>query len=277
MTGLAGRNINAIRYGSERVGTVGALIIVAAVWLIPIVSVIGIFSVFADAGWSRAVWVAVLCASVPLALVLTRWVIASRRLRSIAPEPLLDQRYYGSLDVITDSERRLLRPIGCTAREAADRTGALLNYLRLDPSVRIFHGIRPADPNLPLIPHVISAGRQLILLESVAWPPGQYETGSNGHIRCDGTYIGQSVQALRDSARHWSELLPRNHKVAAMVVVHPAGPGHLTLPAQGPKGPVWVLASSAIQELQQRIGGQGDSVSRNAVAALMAATAADPG
>jgi hypothetical protein len=276
MTGLAGRNINAIRYGSERIGTFGAMTIMAAGWLLPLISVIGIFSVFAKVGWGRAVWVTALCVSVPFALGLTRWVSASRRLRSIAPEQMLEQRYYGSLEAITDSERRPLRPIGCTARQAAERTGALLNDLDLAPSVRIFHGIRPADQSLPLLPHAISAGRQLILVESVAWPPGQYETSSTGRIRCDGTYIGQSVQALRDTARYWSELLPRNHRVAAMVVVHPAATGDITLPEQEPKGPVWVLAGGAIHQLQQHIAGHRHSVSRNAMVALMAATAVDP-
>src|SRR6516162_8910334 len=90
------------------------------------------------------------------------------------PATALPGRCHGSLDVITDSERRGLRPIGTTAREVAARTGALLNDLLALPGVRIFQGVRPdAAPDMPRIPHAVSAGRQLILIESVAWPPGQ--------------------------------------------------------------------------------------------------------
>jgi hypothetical protein len=245
-------------------------------WLIALASLVAAASVFTEIGWSRTLRVAILGASVLFALAMTRRVAASRRLQSITPGSALEQRYFGNLNAITDSEQRPLRPIGSTAREVAARTGVLLTDLASDPSVRIFHGVRPADPSLPLVPHAISAGRRLVLVESVAWPPGRYEAGPDGRIRCDGIYIGQSVQALRTAARQWAGLLPRNHRVMAAVVVHRTAKGEITLPAGRPKDLTWVLADNAIAELRPCIAGGGRAVSRNAVVTLMAATAVDP-
>jgi hypothetical protein len=276
MIKLADRNANATRYGSERAASTGALTALAVGWLAALASLIGVSSVFTEIGWGRTLRVAVLFTAVPLALAGTRRVAASRRLHSIAPGSVLEQRYYGNLDGINDSELRPLRPIGSTAREVAGRTGMLLTDLATDPSVRIFHGVRPAGPGLPLVAHAISAGRRLVLVESVAWPPGRYEAGPDGRIHCDGTYIGQSVQALRSAAGQWAGLLPRNHRVMAVVVVHPAGKGEIALPAGGRKDLAWVLADDAIAELKSCIAGGGRSVSRNTVATLLAATAVDP-
>jgi hypothetical protein len=276
MIRLAERYANATRYGSERAASTGAMTALAVGWLIALASLIAAASVFTEIGWSRTLRVAILGASVPFALALTRRVAASRRLQSMTPGSALEQRYFGNLNAITDSEKRPLRPIGSTAREVAARTGVLLTDLAADPSVRIFHGVRPADPSLPLVPHAISAGRRLVLVESVAWPPGRYETGSDGRILCDGAYIGQSVQALRTVARQWAGLLPRNHRVMAAVVVHRTAKGEITLPAGRPSDLTWVLADNAIAELRPCIAGGGRAVSRNAVVTLMAATAVDP-
>ena len=90
--------------------------------------------------------------------------------RTAGPATVAPGRWYGSLDTVTDSERRGLRPIGMTAREVAARTGVLLRAL---PGALVFQGVRPAAEELPRIPHAISAGRRLILVESVAWPAGQ--------------------------------------------------------------------------------------------------------
>jgi hypothetical protein len=276
MIRLAERYANATRYGSERAASTGAMTALAVGWLIALASLVAAASVFTEIGWSRTLRVAILGASVLFALAMTRRVAASRRLQSMTPGPALEQRYFGNLNAITDSEHRPLRPIGSTTREVAARTGVLLTDLAADPSVRIFHGVRPVDPSLPLVPHAISAGRRLVLVESVAWPPGQYEASPDGRILCDGIYIGQSVRALRTAARQWAGLLPRNHRVMAAVIVHRTAKGEMTLPAGGPKDLVWVLADNAIAELRPRIAGGGRAVSRNAVATLMAATAVDP-
>src|SRR5690242_4417228 len=126
--------------------------------------------------------------------------------RTARPATAAPGRWYGSLDTVTDSERRGLRPIGMTAREVAAGTGVLL---RAVPGVLVFQGVRPAAGELPRIPHAISAGRRLILVESVAWPAGRYRQRADGRIHCDGMYTGQSVLPLVSAVRYWQATLPR--------------------------------------------------------------------
>jgi len=186
----------------------------------------------------------------------------------------LPGRCHGSLDAITDSERRGLRPIGTTAREVATRTGVLLNDLLALPGVRIFQGVRPdTGQDMPRIPHAISAGRQVILVESVAWPPGRYAARAAGRIHCDGTYTGQSVRPLINAVRHWRQTLPRGHRVSALVVVHPTTAGHLALPAPATRDLAWTCADDAVRAIQARLPRGQPAVSMKAVAALFAATA----
>jgi hypothetical protein len=157
-------------------------------------------------------------------------------------------RFQGSLEEIIDSERRALRPIGTTARDVAERTGALLSDLLDCHDLWVFQGIRSATPGSPRIPHAISAGRQLILVESVAWPPGRYATSSTGQIYCDGTYIGQSAGPLLAALDHWQAVLSSGHQVNALVVVHPTVPGALALPASA-DGLSWSTACDAVRAL----------------------------
>ena len=268
-----GCSADATRYGSGRPGTAGAVAALALGWTLALGGLAATTLIIPQLGWNRALRVAALCGSLPFAMWMTRRVIASRRLSAIAPPRVLERRYHGNLEAITDSEQRPLRPIGTPAREVATRTGVLLTDLIVHPSVRIFHGVRPADASLPPVPHAISAGRQLILIESVAWPPGRYETATNGRIHCDGTYIGQSVRPLMATVRHWQELLPRNHQVSAMIVVHAAAEGPIALPAATTRNLAWALPENAVHDIRHRISHGHQSVSRNAVAALIAATA----
>jgi hypothetical protein len=160
----------------------------------------------------------------------------------------LPPRLHGSLDAIADSERRALRPIGTTARDVAERTGGLLTGLLDRPGLWVFQGIRPTTALSPRLPHAISAGRQLILVDSVAWPPGRYTTTAAGRIHCDGVYIGQSVAPLLAAIEHWRAILSRGHQVSALVVVHPTTQGALTLPV-GPCGLGWSRACDAVRSL----------------------------
>jgi hypothetical protein len=160
----------------------------------------------------------------------------------------LASRFHGSLEAITDSQRRALRPIGTTAREVAERTSQLLGVLLDRPGLWAFQGIRPRIAGSPRIPHAIGAGRQLVLVESVAWPPGRYTTTAAGQIHCDGVYIGQSVAPLRAAIAHWQAALSPGHRVGALVVVHPTAEGTLTLPtATGALA--WSRACDAIRRL----------------------------
>jgi hypothetical protein len=260
---------------SERLSAFGALTASAVGWLLALGGLIGTISVLPQLGWGRALPVALLCTAPPSALWMTRRAIELRRIRAVVPRPLLEQRYHGRLEAITDSERRSLRPITATAYEVAARTGELLADLTTIPSVRIFQAVRSAGVDVPPIPHAISAGRQLVFIESVAWPQGRYETAENGRIHCDGTYIGQSVDPILAAVRYWRKILPKSHHVSAMIVVHPAAEDDIKLPAATQDDLVWVHADNAVREIRQRIVSGRQVVSRNVVAALIAATA-DP-
>jgi hypothetical protein len=200
---------------------------------------------------------------------------ANRRIAAlVSPAEAVPGRCHGSLDAITDSERRALRPIGTTAHEVAVRTGVLLADLLALPGVRIFQGVLPAAAqDMPRIPHAISAGRRLILVESVAWPPGQYAARAVGRIHCDGTYIGQSVRPLINAVRYWRETLPHGHRVNALVVVHPTAEGDLTLPAPTVRDLAWTYADAAVRDIRALLPCGRPAVSMRAVAALAAATA----
>jgi hypothetical protein len=200
---------------------------------------------------------------------------ANRRIAAlVSPAAAVPGRCYGSLDAITDSERRGLRPIGTTAYEVAVRTGVLLADLLALPGVRIFQGVRQgAAQDMPRIPHAISAGRRLILVESVAWPPGQYAARAAGRIHCDGTYIGQSARPLINAVRYWRETMPDGHRVNALVVVHPTAEGDLTLPAPTVRDLAWTHAGAAVLDIRTLLPCGRPAVSMRAVAALVAATA----
>jgi hypothetical protein len=187
------------------------------------------------------------------------------------PASVLSRRCHGSLDAVTDSERRTLRPIGSTVHEVAASTGMLLAGLLALPSVRIFQGVRQQAADAPRIPHAISAGRRLILVDSVAWPPGRYTASLAGRIHCDGVYIGQSVVPLIAAVGHWRDILPPDHRVSAFVVVHPAARGDLALPAAVTGDLAWAPADQAARAIRARLPSGHQAVSIQAVLALLSA------
>jgi hypothetical protein len=187
---------------------------------------------------------------------------------------LLSRRSHGNLDEVTDSERRALRPIGTTVHELAMLTSKLLCELLTHPSVRIFHGIRPVEANQPCIPHAISAGRQLILVDSVAWPSGEYTTMPTGQIYCEGRYIGQSVRPMLTAVQYWRGILPAGHQVTGLVIIHPTPDGG---PIPAPPAPAcadlfWSRAHEAVRDLGARLPPGRQPVSLPAMNALAAAT-----
>jgi hypothetical protein len=161
-----------------------------------------------------------------------------------------------------------------SAREVAASTFDLLAELLELPGIRIFQGVRSPVTDVPRIPHVISAGRQLVLVESVAWPSGRYATTRTGRIQCDGMYIGQSVRPLLTAIQHWQESLPGSHRVSGVVVVHPLSrEGDLLLPVKASPGLSWACAGEAVGCIRARLPRGRQPVSMRAVAALVAATA----
>lgn len=166
-------------------------------------------------------------------------------------------RSYGSLDRITDTERRPLRSIGATAHEVATRTGTLLDGLRRGSRVRMYRGVRLPGRDNPPIPYALSAGAQIVLVESVAWPPGSYATAPTGAVLCDDVYIGQSVHPLTGAVRRLRRLLPRGSRVSAVVIVHPSMAGRLSLPAADGGEVTLVHAGEAVRAVARRLARRG--------------------
>jgi hypothetical protein len=160
-------------------------------------------------------------------------------------------RVRGTLDALTDDETRLLRPIGMSVREAAARTGDLLDRLADTPGVRVFAGIRPTKGS-PRIGFAICTASHVLLVESVAWPSGAYTVTPGGCVLCDGTYIGQSVQPLLGSVRLLRRLVRRRH-IGAVVVVHPSGRDTPSLPARSPAGPAWLTPDEVRPHIARRL------------------------
>lgn len=197
---------------------------------------------------------------------------ANRRAADLElPDWLLARRSHGSLDAITDSGRRALRPIGATAREVAARTSALLTELLTLPSVRIFAGVSPPMQESPQVSHAVSAGSSLVLIESVAWPPGHYAVTAAGQIHCDGVYTGQSAAPLMAAVSHWRSCLPRGHRVRAVVVVYCECGGEVMLPAGSAHSPAWTRPPDAISCIRACLPAGRPAVSLRAIAALLAA------
>jgi hypothetical protein len=247
-----------------------ALAAAAAVWLVALGGLIGTLVYLPELAWPATIFPILLCGSPASALWATRRAVALRQVWTSTPDALLDQRHHGNLAALAHTAVRPLRPIGISADEIAERTGDLLDDLAAAPNVRILRAVRPAGTALPVISHAVTAGRTLILVESVAWPPGRYLIDADGRIRCDHQYIGQSVGALTAAVRQTRRLLPRNHQVSGLVVVHRTGDGgRYTLPTAS-DGLAWVLAEEAAPRLRGRLAADRITVSRHALAALRA-------
>jgi hypothetical protein len=182
-------------------------------------------------------------------------------------------RWHGNLDLIKDSERRALRPVGESAHEVAVRTGTLLADLLSLPSASVFHWVLPAAEGVPPVAHAVCAGRRVMLIEAVAWPPGRYDLDADGRIHCDGVYIGQSVGPLTAAVRHWRGRLPLGHRVSALVIVHPAGQGELALPDAIGRDLAWALGCDALRDIRACLPAGHAPVNTKTLAALTAATA----
>ncbi|GAA2512628.1 hypothetical protein [Winogradskya humida] len=181
--------------------------------------------------------------------------------------------HHGTLDRIVDTERRSLRPIGATAYEVAARTGEQLTALACLPGVRLYRGVR-LPGHAPPIPYALSAGTRLVLVDTVAWPPGSYATTPGGAVLCDATYIGQSAHLLLGAVRRLRRLQPRGHRVTAVVVVHPSIAGTLTLPAVTGTELTWTHAACAVPAIAHRLRRHHTSPGPSrALTALTAATA----
>jgi hypothetical protein len=203
----------------------------------------------------------------------------TRTVRTRVPARLLLRRWHGDHTVTGADEYRALRPIGMTRAEAVRRTEDLLRPLTDIPSVRIFRGVRAADgvraagatdgaaPGPTLAAFAVTAGRLVLVVEPVAWPPGRYLLDATGGIRCDGRFIGQSVGPLVSGVVALRARLPRTHRVRALVVVHPIADGAVGLPVPT-KDVAWTLAPDLPTTMRTALARHPRTVSRHTVAAL---------
>ncbi|GAA2644780.1 hypothetical protein [Paractinoplanes durhamensis] len=160
----------------------------------------------------------------------------------------MPHRLRGSLERLTDDENRSLRPIGMSVREAAARTGVLLDRLADTPGVRLVAAGVLVAAGAPRIGFAVISASHLLLVESVAWPAGAYTVTPQGFVLCDGVYIGQSVHTLAGSVRTLRRVAGRR-VVGAVVVVHPSGPGTPSLPV----GPAWIRPADVPAQIARRL------------------------
>jgi hypothetical protein len=193
----------------------------------------------------------------------------ARKVRGAVPARLLRRRWHGDLATAGADEYRALRPIGMARSDAVRRTEALLRPLTDIPSVRIFRGVHftGAGPGHSLAAFAVTAGRLVLVVEPVAWPPGRYLMDATGQVRCDGRFIGQSVGPLASGVAALRARLPRTHRVRALVVVLPIADGAVSLPVPT-KDVAWTLARDLPITMRTELARHPRTVSRHIVAAL---------
>lgn len=167
-----------------------------------------------------------------------------------------------------------LRSIGPNSRTVADRTHAQLAAPAADAGAVFFGAVRLSVAPAMAAPAMV-AGRLVVFVATVHWPPGCYAIGGDDRVYCDGVYTGQSVGPLRDALAQWRARLPWRHQVAAMVIVHPYGPGSYDLPSSDGAELEWAMADVALDRLRDRLR-HGGRPSRRAVRALAAAAGGGP-
>jgi hypothetical protein len=218
-------------------------------------------------GWLGPAGLAVLGASMLPAYYLTGRVRRLVRLEARAPRRLVERRRYGELPAAATAGSRSLRPVVADDQEIIARTDAQLSALTVMPGVRIFRGVRAGQPARVIATHAVSAGPVVVLVESVAWPPGSYHVDGAGRVLCDGLHTGQSVEDVVASVATCQALLPRDHQVSAVVSVERTGSGGYALPPPS-AGLSWTFAEDLVATLTARLARHPASVSRHVVATL---------
>jgi hypothetical protein len=250
-------------------GTVASL----AGWLLAVGGLVGLISVLPELGWRQVAYLTVLCLAPQAAIWVGRQVRLLRRARHSIPAFAVEQRLHGQLDLLAENDGRQLRPVGLAAGDIAWRTGSLLDKLISIPGVYVFHGVNGARSAPPMVAHVVAAGRTVVLVEAVAWPPGEYRVDASGRVSCNDRYIGQSVNALMDAVGYWRQTLPRSHRVSALVIAYASSGAPPCLPPSA--GPMlsWVAADHALNALTERVPAR-RRISAHSMAALVSATEA---
>lgn len=267
-----------VRYvpGRPTLGIAATTVVTA--WAVALLAFVAAFLSLRDLDPAGLLALALLGGSVQIARTARASLRAARQVRGEVPARLLLRRWHGDLTAISDDGYRALRPIGITRAAAVLRTEELLRPLTDIPSVRIFRGVPgaaaagfAASTEPAAAGFAVTAGRLVLVVEPVAWPPGRYRMDATGQIRCDGRFIGQYAGPLATAVRDLRRRLPRTHRVRALVVVFPSADGAFTLPVPS-KDVAWILARDLPITMRTELARRPRTVSRHIVAAL----ASDP-
>jgi hypothetical protein len=264
------RPATALRHRPARLNLVAGVLVSLMCWTITVAGLIIVVFLTPGIAWSHATGLVLLTLAPLCATYATRYVVSTIRLRAALPAEVCDRRLHGTLDFRSDGYVRPLRSIGVGCANVAAQTGALLTSLIGKPNVHVFHNIRATGGQRPVLAHAVAAGRTVVIVGSAAWPSGNYSVDPDGRLRCDGQPIGQSVDMVSESVRHWRAILPPSHRVWAMVVVHRTDPGQYTLPSGHANAIAWTDPDNAVRALGQSLP-IGRNISPRALAALAAA------
>ena len=120
------------------------------------------------------------------------------------------------------------------------------------PGLHIFRGLRSPGLPGPPVAHGVAVGRSVVLIESVAWPPGRYSVAETGAVLCDGIRTGQSINYLRQAVGGWELGLSAAYRVSALVVIH--GEGQILLP-EAVERVCWVRSEDLVAWLAAMLDG----------------------
>lgn len=201
---------------------------------------------------------------------------AARKVRGEVPHRVLRQRWHGDLTTVSADEYGALRPIGMARADAVRRTEELISPLTDIPSVRIFRGVHLGGPDRTVAAFAVTAGKLVLIVEPVAWPPGHYLIDATGQVRCDCRFIGQSAGPLAAGVAALRARLPRTHRVRALVAVLPIADGAFVLPVPT-KEVAWTLARELPITMRTELARHPRTVSRHIIAALAHAPAGSDG
>jgi hypothetical protein len=258
-----------VRYQPGRRALVLARAGAAGSWgLVCIAAVTTVVGVARGRTGRYGVWaLAALGASLLPALYLTGRAHRLMMIEAQAPLRVAEQRRHGELPSAATHGRGSLRSVGAGGAAVAARTDTQLGALTVLPGVRIFRGIRASHPFRVIATHAVSAGRVVVLVESVAWPPGDYRVDPDGQVWCDGLPTGQTTVGLQAAVAACRRRLPRDHLVRALICVHRTAAAGYLLPAPG-RTVSWTFAEDLVETLMPHLAPYAAAVSRHVVAAL---------
>src|SRR5215510_10695108 len=91
---------------TERLSLAALIAVPAIGWLLALGGLIGTVTTVPELRWDAMFWLALLFVCMPVAAWLTYRAVVARHRRAAVPAVPLGRRYHGSLEAVTDSEKR---------------------------------------------------------------------------------------------------------------------------------------------------------------------------